>query len=452
MKKLTAAALLLLAAMFTIPTGCKKDEPVSSPANPNTISAERGIHANKLSSEVAVKWMNVQVQILRTITGVSNLALARPFAYSGVVLYESVVPGMPSYQSLAGQLSDLPGMPEVSANLTYDWLSSANAGQARILRLLYPTMGTANLYTVDSLEIALSAQFSAASDAETITRSVEFGRGVAQTVFNWSVTDGQAHLNDPFTVPVGPGLWEPTPPAFNPAPAGPYWRNLRTMVPNSGNNSQPPAPPAYSTVPGSEFYEMVKQVYDVTQPSLTQAQIDQAMYYRDIPGLTSMGHFLNIIRQVVEQQGANLEIAAAAYAITGISIFDASISTWETKFTYNLVRPVTYIRTVLNHPAWSPLFPTPGHPEYSSAHASLSSAAAVALASVFGDNAGFSDHSYDYLGFPARDFATFTDFGIDAGNSRLYAGIHYQNSIDKSLVQGRVVANNIQSTLVLKKP
>lgn len=452
MKKITYATLLLLAAIFAIQTGCKKEEPVSGTSNVNELAMARGMHANRINADVAVKWMNAEVQIMRTITGISNLAILRPFAYSGIALYESVVPGMPSYQTLVGQLNELPAMPDVDASLTYNWQSSANASMAKILKLVYPTMGPANIYTVDSLESALNAEYSANSDAETITRSVAFGRGVAQTVFDWSATDGNVHLNDPFPVPTGDGKWVPTPPAYNPAPLGPYWRNLRVMVTGSGNNAQPPAPPAYSAVPGSEFYNMVKQVYDVTQPALPQSRIDQAMYYRDIPGLTSAGHFLNIVKQVVIQENSSLEIAAAAYAISAITLYDASISTWETKFTYNLIRPVSYIQTVLNHPGWNPLLTTPGHPEYASAHASLSSSIAVALASVFGDNTAFTDRSYDYLGFPPRPFTSFTAFGEDAGNSRLYAGIHYQLSIDRSLIQGRTVANNIQNTLVLKKP
>lgn len=451
MKKLIKGMILLLAVSLIIPTGCRKEEPVQSNTGLNSVTMARGAHTRTFSSEVAQKWMNVQLQIMKTITGVSNLAIVRPFSYTGIALYESVLPGMPSYQTLVGQLNALPAMPEVTNNLTYNWASSANASMAKILKLIYPTMGFANTTSVDSLEAALNTEFSASSDAATITRSVAFGRGVAQIVYDWSATDGNAHLTDPYTVPTGPGMWVPTPPAFSPNPLGPYWRNLRVMVTGSGNNAQPPAPPVYSEVPGSDFYNMVNQVYTVSQ-TLTQAQIDQCLYYRDVPGLTTGGHYLSVIKQVLAQENANLEIAAQAYAITAIAVYDASISSWQTKYTYNLIRPISYIRTVLGHPTWNSMLTTPGHPEYSSAHASLSASVAVALTSVFGDNYSFTDHSYDYLGFPARPFSSFTAFGVDAGNSRLYAGIHYQLSIDRSFIQGRTVAQNILNTLILKKP
>ncbi len=50
-----------------------------------------------------------------------------------------------------------------------------------------------------------------------------------------------------------------------------------------------------------------------------------------------------IVGQVVTEHHLSLETAARAYAAAGIAMADAFISTWETKFTYNLLRPVTYI-------------------------------------------------------------------------------------------------------------
>ena len=93
----------------------------------------------------------------------------------------------------------------------------------------------------------------------------------------------------------------------------------------------------------------------------------------------------------------------------------------------------------------------PGHPEYSSAHAVLSAATADAFSRLFGNSYSFTNHTYDYSGMAPRSFNSFEAFGIDAGNSRLYAGIHYQPSVDIGLVQGRQVAQNIISKLKFLK-
>ena len=129
-----------------------------------------------------------------------------------------------------------------------------------------------------------------------LDRSIAFGKAVAENIFQWAQTDGYLHASDPYTPPTGAGLWEPTPPAFGPA-STPYWGNLRTIVPGSGNNAQPGAPPAYSIDPSSDFYKMAKQVYDVSQ-TLTPERTAMALYWRDVPGVTTPGHYVSILKQV----------------------------------------------------------------------------------------------------------------------------------------------------------
>jgi hypothetical protein len=135
------------------------------------------------------------------------------------------------------------------------------------------------------------------------------------------------------------------------------------------------------------------------------------------------------------------------YALVGICLNDGVISVFKTKYVYNQVRPITYIRNVIGDATWLSFLTTPAHPEYPSAHSVVSAAASEALTAIYGNIGPFTDHTWDYLGFPARTFNTFRDIGIDAGNSRFYAGIHYQPSIDAGLNQGRTVGTNIISSL-----
>ena len=315
-------------------------------------------------------------------------------------------------------------------------------------RSFYTTANAADKAAIDSLEAALNTSFQPVN-ANELNRSASFGSSIAAAIYSWSETDGYKNASAPYSPPIGPGLWVPTPPAFA-AASTPYWGNIRTIIDGSGNNAQPGPPMAYSEIPGSPFYQMVKQVYDVSQ-TLTTDQKNWALFWRDIPGVTSPGHWLSILQQVLKQTNSHLDKAAVAYAITGVCLSDAAISCWKTKYTYNQVRPITYIRNVMGFTSWNPVLTTPAHPEYSSAHAVISAACADAFTFLFGDIGSFTDHTYDYLGFPARTFATFRDIGIDAGNSRLYAGIHYQPSIDIGLIQGRKVTQNILFGLGFQK-
>ena len=103
----------------------------------------------------------------------------------------------------------------------------------------------------------------------------------------------------------------------------------------------------------------------------------------------------------------------------------------------------------MGHTSWNPWIGTPAHPEYPSAHATLSSAVADVLQRLFGSTGSFTDHTYDYLGYAPRTYASFTAIGEEAALSRLYAGIHYQQTIDASIMQGRKVTANIFSHQIL---
>jgi membrane-associated phospholipid phosphatase len=189
---------------------------------------------------------------------------------------------------------------------------------------------------------------------------------------------------------------------------------------------------------------MAKAVYDVSA-TLTQDQKDMANFWKDVPGATSPGHWLSILQQTAGQRNASLAEAALAYALTGAAINDALITCFVSKYEVSLIRPVSYIRGEMGHKDWSPFLGTPGHPEFPSAHSSLSAAAAGIMEEFFGKNKSFTDHTYDYLGYPVRSYPGFSAIAIEAGQSRLYAGIHYQFSIDAGIWQGKKVAGNILS-------
>jgi hypothetical protein len=452
MKQKTNLLLLMIATIVITMASCQK-EIRSNDHLDDLEQSETGGHGHltqtkTFSSDVVIAWMTMQLRIMSTTT-MPNVAFARPYAYSGICLYESVVPGMPAYQSLEGQLNGLSGLPRSEHGVAYNWPSSANAALAYINKHMFSTTSTANKTAIDSLENALNISYSSQADAATIARSIAFGKAVAEKVFEWSETDGYLHASDPYTAPIGAGLWEPTPAAFANA-STPYWGNLRPIVSGSGDNAQPGLPATYSTDASSDFYQMAKQVYDASQ-SLTADQIAMALYWRDIPGVTTPGHYVSILKQVLVMENSKLDKAAIAYALGGITVNDAAISTWKAKYHFNLVRPITYIRTVLGHPTWNSLLGTPAHPEYSSAHAVLSAATADVFTLLFGDNYSFTDHTYDYLGMAPRSFNSFRAFGVDAGNSRLYAGIHYQATINSGLIQGRTIARNIKRRLSILK-
>ncbi|HLG40569.1 MAG TPA: vanadium-dependent haloperoxidase [Chitinophagaceae bacterium] len=430
--------LVYVFLLSSVLVACKKDD--------EPFEEDNG--ASQYSSELVTAWIDMQLRIVRTTAIAPPLHHPRFAAYSGIALYEAIVPGMPGYQSLAGQLNGMPSMPSANPS-THHWAISANAALASMNRNFYPNTSAENKASMDSLENALNDLYKNDVTAEIFQQSSDFGKAVAQLVFDWSKTDGSLNTNPPYVPPVGAGLWAPTPPAFANA-VGPYWGNNRLFVQGSLNGSAPSPPPVYSTDPNSPYYAMVKEVYDISQ-SLTPEQQAIAIYYRDSPGYGGGAHYMSILMQIIKNKNLKLDEAAIAYAKTGIALTDAIIGCWKVKYQYNVDRPIKYIREVMNYPAWNAVFGTPPHPDFPSGHSAAGGAVEVIFSNLFGANYSFTNHTYDYLGMAPRTYSSFANMVEEIGKSRVYAGIHYTYSCDQARQEGKKIAQNIESKLKFKK-
>src|SRR4030095_13572303 len=330
-------------------------------------------------------------------------------------------------------------------NKGYDLTASANAAIASLVRSMFPGFSNAAKTRIDSLENAYNAKLSLSMESTKFQRSQEYGRAVATAVYNWSKTDNYNVGNAGYVPPPSPpGVWVPPPPLFGSTPVLPFVSFSRPLVFEHGSGGiVPPLPFAYSELPSSDFYKMVKDVYDVSKTSNSD-QKAMALYWNDVGvdvGYTPSGHIMNVITQAIEQNGVDLGTAAEAYAKGGIALRDATLVCFRSKYVYNLIRPGSYINKLID-PTWLPLIPTPVHPEYPSAHAFLTGAAMRAALHALGP-IPVEDHSYDFRGFAPRHFATLDAAGDEAGASRRYGGIHYTPSIVAGWTGGRIVGDRV---------
>ena len=396
-------------------------------------------------ADLANAWMQMQIRLTKSTTGYNSVVSDRSFGYAGLTMYEALVAGIPGSRSLLPQIGGTPVAINNSPGQYY-WPASVNAAMALITKSFFETTSAANMASIDSLEAAYTAKFQTQADAAKIQNAVDYGRQVATSIFNWSSTDGAhqaySHITDPtYTAPTGAGLWVPTFPAFGP-PVHPRWGNNRSFIANIAANTQPAAPIPYSALPGSGFYSMVNELYTISL-SLTHEDSTIAKFWGDQPGnLNVPAHATNILTQLIVKNNLDLGEATAAYALHGIALNDASISVFKTKYTYNQLRPITYIRNVMGHETWNSVIPTPPHPEYSAAHAVISAASAVVLEKIFGNHYSFTDHTYDAT-YGARTYNSFDDYAKEAGRARVLAGIHFSPSVATGLTQGRQVGNKV---------
>lgn len=397
----------------------------------------------KYPADVALKWVNLQQKLNKKTAGFDPLVSARAYCYSGLTLYESVVKGMPGYKSVASPLigTDINILPK---HQVIHWSASANAAMAFILKNLYANTSDANKVTIDSLEAVLSSEYENETNAQIVSESTDYGRKIANSIFEWSKTDGghEAYLgaiSSTYEVPTGEGLWIPTPPAFS-KPIRPYWGDNRSFIPNSALSTAPPPPITYSESPDSEFYKMVKEVYDISL-SLKDDDILIVKHWGDIPGnYNTPSHYTHIATQLIEANKFKLDQAAVTYAKHGIAINEALISVFKAKYVHNVIRPISYIRDVMRYTTWNTVIGTPAHPEYPSAHATVGGASSTVLENIFGKNYSFVDRTHENL-YGARSYKNLKEYAVEAGWSRVLAGIHYKPSADVALAQGNKVGN-----------
>jgi len=438
---------VLLIALLLVPIACDDDDDKN----------EKGTQT--YSSDVVREWLDVQVGMLYTPTGNPfGFNPSRYMAYCGVALYESVVPGMPEYQSLQGQLTDMPAMPDTDSGLEYHWPSSANAALAAMTKNFFSVTAAYNESAIVTLENELNEQYRAEVGDAIFERSVEFGKEVAVRIFEWSKSDN-ATWPTSYTIPTTEGAWKSETGAV---PVNPYWGYNRLMVPGSLNNTASPRL-SYSADPTSPYYKDMKEVYDVSQ-NLTHEQKLIAKYFNDSnPGYPAGAHYIAVLKQVMEQFEPALDKAAVTYAKTGITLFDASTGSFKAKYENWAERPFSFIRSIIApnaSPAWKSYLPTPGFPDFPSNHAIFSSGVTFVLSSIYGGQVAFTDETYEGVtadlgngpeNLGSRHYDSFDEWMQEISMSRLYGGIHYRYSCEEGVKQGKKIAENINNTVKFLK-
>ncbi|MBS1577970.1 MAG: phosphoesterase, partial [Bacteroidetes bacterium] len=164
--------------------------------------------------ELATAWADMANYITKNTPANSPTFASRCFGYIGLTMYESVVNGYPEYESVASQLNGLGPLPIPEPGLNYNWKLSLNAAEAEILRSIYMQTSGINKNKIDSLEKHFENLFSTTYNNDSvIKRSIEYGKKIAQLIFEWSKSDGghRGYLNNfdkNLVFDQKPGCWQ----------------------------------------------------------------------------------------------------------------------------------------------------------------------------------------------------------------------------------------------------
>jgi len=383
---------------------------------------------------------------------------SRVYSYASVAAYEAIRQGDTTWRSLAGQVRQMPAVPQPDRTKEY---SFALAGVRAFLTVSHQL--TFSRERMDSVRTAMSERYKAGLSDEVYDRSIAYGDTVARHVLAWAGKDRfkESRGLPKYSITKQVGRWIPTPPAYMDA-VEPNWATIAPFAMDSSSQFRPATAIPFDTTKGSPFYAQALEVYEkgktLTEEERTIASFwDCNPYTMNVQGHTMFatkkispgGHWMGIAAQAARKSNASLVQTADTYARTAMALADAFIAAWEEKFRSGVIRPETMINQWVDE-EWRPLLQTPPFPEYPSGHSVISTAAAEVLTSIYGANFAFADSVEVPFGLPVRSFTSFEQAANEAAMSRLYGGIHYRQAIEEGQKQGRLVGQHLLARIVTK--
>lgn len=327
-----------------------------------------------------------------------------------------------------------------------DAVAAAAEAAAKILLAFYPTQSA---YFNAALATSIGSPTAAAA------AGIALGDAVATDLLAWRQTDG-ASTAVTYTPSTDIGDWRPDLPTFTSALL-PQWGNVTPFGLATGSQFRPAGVPDLTSAEYTQAFDEAKAYGAKNSTIRTADQTQLALFWADGGGTyTPPGHWNEIAATVASISGKSILDNARVFAVLNIALADAGIAAWDAKYTYNTWRPITAIRQAdldgnvdtTADATWLPLINTPPFPEYVSGHSTFSAAAATVLGRFFGNNFSFNSGS---MGLPdvSRSFTGFDAAAAEAGQSRIYGGIHFQFGNQDGLILGQNIGTYVLDRFVV---
>jgi hypothetical protein len=256
-----------------------------------------------------------------------------------------------------------------------------------------------------------TAALGASGYRSDFSAGVAIGRAAAADVIALAKSD---RSSTPWTgtLPTGDDKWSSRAQPATP-PLGPQLGGVRTFFLANASEFRAPPPPAPTS---AEFKATLAEVRRISD-TRTYEQLRIAQYWENLSGAFAAGLWNEAARNAISSRGLGEAESARVLALAHMTGFDAQLACHESKYVYWVPRPTQLdpqIRLAIG---------VPNHPSYPSNHACISGAVGLVLDAQFPEANG-------------RYYA----MGREAGESRIYAGIHYRFDVDEGLVIAQKVA------------
>ena len=325
---------------------------------------------------------------------------------------------------------------------------------------------------VQRIEQEYAAALAEVPDGPAKDQGVLLGQQAARASLDRRLPDGivagpwppqQGPITEPVYTPTGqPGDYAFTPPfdapPFGPLALFPGWGRVAPFVIDVERHRLKGPDPLGSKRYANDlnFLEAYGSLHNSAR---TPDQTNTAFFWFEPFGIWN-----DIAATVLQRVPANPWRTARILALLNFALADAEIACFAAKYEFRFWRPYTAIRRADEDdnretsadPEWLPLLSTPPGeplrffippiPDYPSAAAMTSAAAAEVLTKHLGDSVAFDVTSTTLPGV-ARHFRSFDQAAREAGLSRVYGGIHFVRAVEDGWAAGQRVGREVARKL-----
>ncbi len=444
--------------------------------------------AKKFASEPIHRWNRIAIDA----TGLDHTPLApgehrtfgeqlgpgrasRAMAIVHVAMFDASNAALGKYQSFTGiQSAAHPySIAAAVAQAAHDTLSS-----------VYPSQK-------ESFDQALTDDLLAIKNEPPKNNGIALGKQVAAALLANRAFDGaeipEEHIGVDYFPSNLPGKWRQDPISQIPTALGAHWGTCKPFVIKSSTQFRVPPPPdltsdRYTTACNEAKSFGGDGVVTPTHRTPEQTFIGTFWAYDGTPSLCAPPRLYNQITvHIANQMNLHPLELARLLALINVAMADTAISVWESKYHYDLWRPITAIResdpgtgptgagdgnpATVGDPTFTPLGApasnlngpnfTPPFPSYPSGHAGFGGAIFEILRRFYGtDKIGFTfvsdefngvtkDHEGNVRPYMPRSFSSLSQAEQENGQSRIYLGIHWHFDKTAGISQGQHVADYI---------
>lgn len=416
--------------------------------------------AGAASADVVIEWNRVMSDVLASNTTEQNPGMAsRTSAMVNIAMYDAINSIDPRHELF---YSHAPGPADASLE------AAACHAAYHVLSAIYPDQQA-------YLDAELASYMSVIPDGPSKDSGITQGTTVGQLVLDEREDDGY-DVNVQF-IPTGEtGHWEPDPMNPDQEAWGPGWGDIETFALTSSQQIPVPPMPDLTSQQYADAFNEVKELGALNSTTRTAEQTEIGIFWAyDRLGMgTPMRLYNQALRVVAVEQGNTLHENARLFAMASVALADAGAVAWDSKYFYDLWRPISGIRRAdedanpdtVADPSWIPLGApggigpdgeviddfTPPFPTYLSGHATFGGAVFGSLMEFYGtDDVSFELTSAELPGV-VRQFDSFSEAMHENGRSRVYLGIHWEFDDTVAQSTGRTIAGYVAANHFLPIP